>query len=118
MGPDPRNTNLITNHSTTTTTPNNMSRALKIGGGVVAVGAGYYFYRAGGDATAAKKRFEADATKVKHIGKEDISGKGTEIRKDAEVFAADAGGNRQARCSGPRWHTQGRPETRGIQAKG
>merc|ERR1711974_189546 len=91
MGPDPRNTNLITNHSTTTTTPNNMSRALKIGGGVVAVGAGYYFYRAGGDATAAKKRFEADATKVKHIGKEDISGKGTEIRKDAEVFAADAG---------------------------
>jgi len=68
-----------------------MSRALKIGGGVAAVGAGYYFYRAGGDATAAKKRFEADATKVKHIGKEDVPSKGTEIRKDAEVFAADAG---------------------------
>lgn len=33
----------------------------------------------------------ADATKVKHIGKEDVSGKGTELRKDAEVFAADAG---------------------------
>ena len=39
----------------------------------------------------ANTSFTADATKVKHIGKEDISGKGTEIRKDAEVFAADAG---------------------------
>ena len=43
-----------------------MSRALKIGGGVVAVGAGYYFYRAGGDATAAKKRFEGMLESFNH----------------------------------------------------
>jgi cell division septum initiation protein DivIVA len=35
--------------------------------------------------------FTADATKVKHIGKEDFAGKGTELRKDAEAVAADAG---------------------------
>jgi hypothetical protein len=35
-----------------------MSRAVKIGGGVLAAGAGYYLFRAGGDTTAAKKRFE------------------------------------------------------------
>jgi hypothetical protein len=43
-----------------------MSRALKIGGGVVAVGTGYYFYRAGGDATAAKKRFEGMLQSFNH----------------------------------------------------
>ncbi|KAM0705880.1 hypothetical protein Q7P35_007240 [Cladosporium inversicolor] len=68
-----------------------MSRALKIGGTVAAVGAGYYFYQAGGDPKAAQKRFEADAAKLQHAGKNDASSKGTEIRKDAEVFAADAG---------------------------
>jgi F0F1-type ATP synthase membrane subunit b/b' len=33
----------------------------------------------------------ADAAKVQHAGRNDASSKGTEIRKDAEVFAADAG---------------------------
>jgi uncharacterized Zn finger protein (UPF0148 family) len=33
----------------------------------------------------------ADAAKAKHIAKNDVPSKGTEIRKDAEVFAADAG---------------------------
>merc|ERR1712227_164762 len=73
------------------TTNNNMSRALKIGGGIAAVGAGYYFYQAGGDPKAAQKRFEADAAKLKHDAKNDAPSKGTELRKDAEVLAADAG---------------------------
>lgn len=33
----------------------------------------------------------ADATKVRHVGQNDASKKGTEVRKDAEVLAADAG---------------------------
>lgn len=33
----------------------------------------------------------ADAAKLKHAGKDDASSKGTELRKDAEVYAADAG---------------------------
>ena len=33
----------------------------------------------------------ADAAKLQHAGKNDASSKGTEVRKDAEVLAADAG---------------------------
>ena len=33
----------------------------------------------------------ADAVKLQHAGKNDASSKGTEVRKDAEVLAADAG---------------------------
>ncbi|KAM0714788.1 hypothetical protein Q7P37_009252 [Cladosporium fusiforme] len=68
-----------------------MSRALKIGGVAAAAGAGYYFYQAGGDPKAAQKRFEADAAKLQHAAKNDAPTKGTEVRKDAEVLAADAG---------------------------
>jgi len=60
-------------------------------GVAAAGGVGYYLYNAGGDPKVAQKKMEADASRLAANLKEDIPGRGKEVKKDAEATMSQAG---------------------------
>ncbi|KIX06796.1 uncharacterized protein Z518_04772 [Rhinocladiella mackenziei CBS 650.93] len=66
-------------------------RGLTIAGLAVAGGVGYYLYIAGGDPKAARKQFEADASKLSSQVKNDLPGKEREAEKKTDAWGAQTG---------------------------
>ncbi|CZR59737.1 uncharacterized protein PAC_09631 [Phialocephala subalpina] len=60
-------------------------------GVAAAGGVGYYLYNAGGSPKVAEKQFEADASKASAKVQEHLPGRGTQVQKEGEKWASQAG---------------------------